>query len=172
MRLALIGGTNPVGLSAGRIALEHGHEVIVADSGKHEPTEPAVRHLHGRAKLRSHPEMSNCWLSWTSPWEGEAPLAPGGPIAAARPDVSVDTRTKTANAATLRQCARAARAHRLVVISSTVALKRPSFADSTRGSRRVAVPELMRTPTIRSIVAWRYESRVPERRSDATASSS
>ena len=37
MRLPLIGGTGPVGLSAGRIALEHGHEVIVADSGKHEP---------------------------------------------------------------------------------------------------------------------------------------
>lgn len=98
MRLLLIGGTGPVGLSAGRIALEHGHEVTVAHSGKHEPTVSAVRHLHG---------------------ERESLLATDGPIATARPDVIVDTRTKAENVETLLRCARAGGTHRLVVVSST-----------------------------------------------------
>src|SRR5712691_11935873 len=35
VRLLFLGGTGPVGMSASRIALARGHEVIVAHSGKH-----------------------------------------------------------------------------------------------------------------------------------------
>lgn len=80
MRLLFLGGTGPVGMSASRIALARGHEVVVAHSGKHEPGDLSVRHLHG---------------------ERDELLAPGGPAARARADVIVDTRTTAEN---LRRC--------------------------------------------------------------------
>jgi len=98
VRLLLLGGTGPVGMSASRIALARGHEVVVAHSGKHEPGDLSVRHLHG---------------------ERDALLAPGGPAARARPDVIVDTRTTAENVAALLRCARDAGTQRLVIVSST-----------------------------------------------------
>jgi predicted dinucleotide-binding enzyme len=69
MRLLLIGGTGPVGASACRLALAHGHEVTVAHSGTHEPPgDLKMKHIH-------------C--------ERDALLALDGPIARARPDVLV-----------------------------------------------------------------------------------
>jgi len=55
-------------MSASRIALARGHEVVVAHSGLHEPGDLSVRHLHG---------------------ERDALLAPGGSVGRARPDVIV-----------------------------------------------------------------------------------
>lgn len=99
MRLVFVGGTGPVGTAAVRIALAAGHDVVVAHRGEHElPDDIDVRHLHG---------------------ERDALLAPDGPIANARADVLVDTRTTAENAAALVACARAAGARRLVVVSST-----------------------------------------------------
>jgi nucleoside-diphosphate-sugar epimerase len=99
VRLVLIGGTGPVGLSATRVALDAGHDVVVAHSGAHEtPADLDVTHLHG---------------------EREELIAPDGPIARSRADVIVDTRTKAANAADVLECARAAGAKRLVIVSST-----------------------------------------------------
>src|SRR5207245_6776127 len=98
VRLLFLGGTGPVGMSASRIALARGHEVVVAHSGKHEPGDVSVRHLHG---------------------ERDALLAPGGPAARASTDVIVDTRTTEENVAALLRCAREAGTQRLVIVSST-----------------------------------------------------
>lgn len=99
MRLVFVGGTGPVGTSAVRLALKAGHDVVVAHSGQHEPPDDIdVRHVHG---------------------EREQLIAPEGAIAAAGADVLIDTRTTASNAATVLECARAAGAKRLVVVSST-----------------------------------------------------
>jgi nucleoside-diphosphate-sugar epimerase len=99
MRLLLIGGTGPVGVSACRLALAHGHEVSVAHSGAHEPPgDLKMKHIHGKR---------------------DALLAPDGPIARATPDVLIDTRTTASNADQLLRCARTVGVRRLIVVSST-----------------------------------------------------
>lgn len=99
MRVIFIGGTGPVGRSATRIALDAGLEVVVAHSGEHEPPDTSeIRHLHG---------------------EREHLIAPDGPIARSGGDAIVDTRTKGADASDVLECARAAGAKRLVIVSST-----------------------------------------------------
>jgi nucleoside-diphosphate-sugar epimerase len=99
MRLAFIGGTGPVGVAATRVARANGHEVVVAHSGRHEPTEDlGARHLHG---------------------DRDELLSPEGLIARSGADVVVDTRTTAENAAALVDCALAAGAQRLIVVSSS-----------------------------------------------------
>lgn len=98
MRIVFVGGTGPVGMAASRVAVEHGHHVIVAHTGAHEPPDIVVEHLHGSR---------------------EDLLSRGGAIEQARADVLVDTRTKADNVAELLRCARAGGTRRLVVVSST-----------------------------------------------------
>src|SRR5712691_1787824 len=99
MRRLFIGGTGPLGASAVRWALDRGHEITVAHSGKHElPTHLAAEHLHG---------------------ERDELLAPGGPVERARADVLIDTRTKASNADQLLRVAKEGHARRPVVVSST-----------------------------------------------------
>jgi nucleoside-diphosphate-sugar epimerase len=99
MRVLFVGGTGPVGLAAARVAKKHGHEVVVAHSGDHEPTEDfGAAHLHG---------------------DREELLSRGGPIARIGADVIVDTRTKAENAASVIACTFAAGAKRLIVVSSS-----------------------------------------------------
>jgi nucleoside-diphosphate-sugar epimerase len=99
MRFVFVGGTGPVGVAATRIARANGHEVSVAHSGQHEPTEDlGARHLHG---------------------DREELLSREGPIARSGADVVVDTRTKAEDAAALVACALAAGAKRLIVVSSS-----------------------------------------------------
>ena len=101
MRVLLIGGTGPVGLSALPHLLEAGHSVAVAHTGAHEP--PGAReaeHLHGpRAEL----------------------LRKGGPVERWRPEALVDSFPGGATAANARDLGLAAErsgARRIVAISS------------------------------------------------------
>jgi nucleoside-diphosphate-sugar epimerase len=101
MRVLLIGGTGPVGLSALPHLLEAGHSVAVAHTGAHEP--PGAReaeHLHGpRAEL----------------------LRKGGPVERWRPEALVDSFPGGATAAKARDLGLAAErsgAGRIVAISS------------------------------------------------------
>lgn len=99
MRLVFVGGTGPLGASATRIARAAGHEVVVAHSGRHELADDLdIQHLHG---------------------ERQELLPPNGPIVRTRADVLIDTRTTASNAAAVLECARAAGAKRLVIVSST-----------------------------------------------------
>lgn len=99
MRLVFVGGTGPLGLAASAVARDAGHEVVLAHSGLHEPpAQSDVRHVHAaRDDL----------------------LERDGPIARLGADALIDTRTTAANAASLLDCARAAGAEKLVVVSST-----------------------------------------------------
>jgi nucleoside-diphosphate-sugar epimerase len=79
--------------------MRSGHEVVVAHSGQHEPSEDlGARHIHG-----NRDEL----------------LSRDGPIARSDADVLVDTRTNAENAASLVACALVAGAKRLIVVSSS-----------------------------------------------------
>jgi nucleoside-diphosphate-sugar epimerase len=101
VRVLLVGGTGPVGLSAIPHLLTAGHSVAVAHSGAHEPAGAAdVEHLHGpREEL----------------------LGEAGPVERWRPDVLVDSFPGGATASKARALgALAARTavERIVAISS------------------------------------------------------
>jgi nucleoside-diphosphate-sugar epimerase len=99
VRVVFLGGTGPVGQSACHHAIACGYEVVVAHSGRHEPSEDlGIRHVHA---------------------EREALLSQDGPLAQLRADAVVDTRTKATNVAAVLAFARRLGAGRVVVISST-----------------------------------------------------
>jgi nucleoside-diphosphate-sugar epimerase len=101
MRVLLVGGTGPVGLSAIPHLLLGGHEVAVAHSGAHEaPGAADVEHLHG---------------------DRDELLAAGGPVERWQPDVLVDSFAGGATAAKARALGATAQrcgARRIVAISS------------------------------------------------------
>jgi len=101
MRVLFLGGTGPVGRSAVPHLLAAGHDVVLAHTGAHEPTElAALEHLHG---------------------ERDALLAPGGPAERARPEAIVDTLAGGASAEKARVLslfAERAGAGQIVVTSS------------------------------------------------------
>src|SRR5918997_5838683 len=101
MRVLLIGGTGPVGLSALPHLLEAGHSVAVAHTGAHEPPGAAQsEHLHG-----SREEL----------------LSEGGAVERWRPEAVVDSFPGGATAAKARELAAVAErcgAGRVVAISS------------------------------------------------------
>jgi nucleoside-diphosphate-sugar epimerase len=99
VKIFFVGGTGPLGIAAVRHALAGGHDVTVAHSGTHEPPgDLQIKHIHDKR---------------------DALIARDGPIARARPDVLVDTRTTASNADQLLRSARAAGVRRLIVVSST-----------------------------------------------------
>jgi len=100
VRVLLVGGTGPVGLSALPHLLLAGHEVAVAHSGAHEPPGAAdAEHLHGAR---------------------EQLLGGDGPVERWRPDVLVDSFAGGATAEKARELGEAARrcGARIVAISS------------------------------------------------------
>src|SRR5918998_1414149 len=101
MRVLMIGGTGPVGLSALPHLLDAGHSVAVAHSGAHEPPGAAnAEHLHG-----SREEL----------------LREGGAVERWRPEALVDSFPGGATAAKARDLAAVAGrcgARRVVAISS------------------------------------------------------
>ncbi len=101
MRVLLVGGTGPVGLSAIPHLLTAGHTVAVAHSGAHEPSDAAgVGHLHG-----SREEL----------------LDEGGPVERWRPDFLVDSFPGGATASkahALGELAARVGVERIVAISS------------------------------------------------------
>ncbi len=100
MRVLFVGGTGFLGPVAARLALEAGHEVLVAHRGETEPLAPLdLEHLHG-----SRDDL----------------LAPGGPVEASRPDAIVDTfhGATGAKAEAVAACAERAGVQRLIAISS------------------------------------------------------
>lgn len=124
MRLVFIGGTRFVGPMAARLALQAGHEVAVAHSGRHEELVAGlpVEHLHG-----SRHEL----------------LAPGGPVERGRPDMLVDTFAGGATAAKARElaaCAARAGAGRIVAVSSMDVYEYLVQAGIGDGSGRVLLP--------------------------------
>jgi nucleoside-diphosphate-sugar epimerase len=101
MRVLLIGGTGPVGLSALPHLLEAGHSVAVAHTGAHEPPGTgAAEHLHG-----SREEL----------------LSEGGAVERWRPEAVVDSFPGGATSAKARELAAMAErcgAARIVAVSS------------------------------------------------------
>lgn len=101
MRVLFVGGTGPIGQATVPRLLAHGHEVAVAHSGAHEPSQSSeAEHLHGTR---------------------EELLALGGAVERWRADVLVDTFAGGATAAKARELGAAAArggTSQLIAISS------------------------------------------------------